>query len=190
MARIPALPIAESEMPYLLVPVRHEIAGISDGLDAEATIDWEEVDAFANGQGRMLQRDEVADANRLKHIVDDGLFSYHHTDVSARFEVVALRTDLHVSSISEKTSEEESILASQPRKWREQQGELWDSQPVFEIATAWDLHAMLRPASSLRTTRKSMDLLSTSFDMSIERKLTRHVVVLPQLIQKCHLSLR
>lgn len=159
MARNPALPIAESEMPYLLVPVRHEIDASTDGLDAEAIIDWEEVDAFANGQGRMLQRDEVADADRLKRIVDDGLFSYHHTDVSARFEVVALRTDLHAYSTPEKTSEDENILAAQPRKWREKQDVLWDSQPVFEVATAWDLHTMLRPASSLRTTRESVDLL-------------------------------
>jgi hypothetical protein len=155
MARLPALQIAESDMPYLLMPLKHGLAENDDMLDEQSIIDWGEVNAFATGHGRMLERDEVVDANRLKHIVDDGLFSYHPTDVSARFEVVALRKDLQHSSLVEGPSGEESILALQPRKWREaleqHQGEIWDTQPIFELETAWDLHTMLRPAGSLRT---------------------------------------
>lgn len=154
IARLPALQIAESDMPYLLLPLKHGLASI-DTFEAKSIIDWEEVDAFATEQGRMLEREEVVDANRLQRIVDDGLFSYHHTDVSARFEVVAIRKDLRASSVVEGPNGEDSILTLQPRKWRDafedRQGEIWASQPVFELETAWDLHTMIRPAGSLRT---------------------------------------
>lgn len=166
MARLPALQIAESDMPYLLVPHKHGLAESDNMLDEQFIIDWEEVNAFATGHGRMLERDEVVDANRLKHIVDDGLFSYHPTDVSARFEVVALRIELQASSLIQGPNGEETILALQPRKWREaleqKQGEIWDMQPMFELETVRDLHTMLRPASSLRTKCKLQDLCSDS----------------------------
>lgn len=160
MSRLQKFEIPEAEMPYLLLPVKHNPPDTGDMLNTEATIDWEEVNAFATEDGRMLERDEVADVNRLQRIVNDGLWSYHYTDVSARFEVVALRRDLRASSeVVFPKGDKQTIHSLQPRKWKEaleaQGDDVWDDQPVFELEPSWDLHAMLRPTSSLRTRCKS-----------------------------------
>lgn len=163
MSRLQKFEIPEAEMPYLFLPVKHDLSDTTDILDAQTTIDWTEVNTFAVKDGRMLERDEVADVNRLQRIVNDGLWSYHYTDVSARFEVVALREDLRaLSEVDSVDGDKQTICSLQPRKWKEaleaQQVDVWDDQPIFELEPSWDLHAMLRPTSSLRTRCKSTTL--------------------------------
>ncbi|KAJ9100744.1 hypothetical protein QFC19_005483 [Naganishia cerealis] len=173
MAKDPKFMLSEADMPYLIVPVSHSHTADLDQSPGDS-IAWEEVHAFAAADGRMLERDEVADEIRLKAIVDDGLLGYYHTDGSARFQILGLCHDLCPSSklVSDGGSEY-SIISIQPKRWKETLAsrgeELWEDQPVFEVETAYDLHQMARPASSLRSHCRCKSIRHPSTPSSSQR---------------------
>ncbi|KAJ9101189.1 hypothetical protein QFC21_003408 [Naganishia friedmannii] len=174
MAKQATFELSKSEMAYLILPISHNNAETGPDQTPETSIAWEEVDAFAAAEGRMLERQELADEIRLKALVDDGLFGYYHTESSTRFQVVGVRRDLCPSSVLEAVNSSDgsngTIMSVQPRKWRDafaaRMEDVWEDQPIFEVETAYELSLGTRPVSSLRS---------------------RYVV--PQLIQICNVSL-
>ncbi|KAJ9118725.1 hypothetical protein QFC22_003946 [Naganishia vaughanmartiniae] len=159
MAKETTFELPKSDMPYLILPILHNNAKTTADHAAEDSIDWEEVNAFAAAEGRPLERQELTDEIRLKALVDDGLFGYHLTDSSTRFQVVGVRSDLcpgsRLEGIDGCRGSVVPIMSVQPRKWRDElesrMEDVWEDQPIFEVETAYDLSQGIRPVSSLRS---------------------------------------
>jgi hypothetical protein len=155
MAKQATFDLPKSDMAYLILPISPTAQTGSD-RPLEDSIEWEEINAFAATEGRMLSSQDLADEIRLNALVDDGLFGYYPTESSTRFQVVGVRRDLCPSSELEAVEGPSgSIMSLQPRKWREafesRMEDVWEDQPIFEVETAYDLSQGTRPVSSLRS---------------------------------------